>query len=88
MFPLKEKLYMMAKDHESLEAAQLVELVENDADIPDICQAKDDFLDLLALNNQITAEEYDELSELDPDFEEDDVLAFTEEDDIPEPLHD
>lgn len=88
MFPLKEKLYMMAKDHESPEAAQLIELVENEAEITDIVQAKDDFLDLLALNNQITREEYDELCELDPDAEMEDSLAFTEEDDIPEPNDD
>lgn len=88
MFPLKEKLYMMAKDHDSDEAARLVELVEDGADIPEIIQAKDDFLDLLALNNQISREEHDELSDLDPEAEMEDSLAFADEDEVPEPVHD
>lgn len=85
MFPLKDKLYLMAKDHSSDEAAQLIDLVEAEADIPEIIEAKDAFLDVLMMNNEITSEDYDDLSELDDTSEIEDVYAYADDDDFPEP---
>lgn len=64
---IKEKLYMMAKDHGGPEAERLVEVVEEEGDIDSVNAAKEEFLNVLALENRITREDYEELNQLECD---------------------
>lgn len=78
---IKEKLYMLAKDHGSDEAQRLVDLVEDDGDLLQIIDAKNDFITLLAQRCEINQEDYEDLYEL---AEEAETIYTGDDDDIPE----